>query len=269
MTFPGALLAVSCVVAFASTAAADNLAVVGTGDGMPVLQALGKAFTAKRPQTNILVPPSVHSSGGIRQVNSGEAVLGRIARPLKGSELELGLRVTPVFRQPTAFFVHPSAGVTNLSAEQLTNIFTGSVTNWRDVGGADERVRVVRREEVDSSLAVLRDTLPGWKDLKFDEDRSKLATTTQEAFQTVEEVPGAVGFGPYSPDLEKRFVVLRVDGIFPSDPRYPSAVTLFLIHRDATVTEPALSFIDFIFTAQAQRIIRDNGAVPITSRQTM
>jgi phosphate transport system substrate-binding protein len=269
MRFTGASLAVSCVIALVSTAAADNLAVVGTGDGMPVLQALGKAFTAQRPQTNIVVPPSVHSSGGIRQVNSGEAVLGRIARPLKGSELELGIRVTPVFRQPTAFFVHPSAGVTNLSAEQLTNIFLGLVTNWRDVGGADHRVRVVRREDVDSSLAVLRDTLPGWKDLKFNEERSKLATTTQEAFQTVEEVPGAVGFGPYSPDLEKRFTVLRVDGIFPTDPRYPSAVTLFLIHRDATVTEPALRFIDFIFTAEAQKVIRDTGAIPITSRQTM
>jgi phosphate transport system substrate-binding protein len=124
-------------------------------------------------------------------------------------------------------------------------------------------MRVVRREEVDSSLAVLRKTLPGWKELKFNEDRSKLATTTQEAFDSVEQYEGAIGFGPYSRDLDKRFNILRVDGLDPTDPNYPSAVTLSLIYRDATVTKSAQEFIEFVFTEKGQEVVRALGGIPV------
>jgi phosphate transport system substrate-binding protein len=247
--------------------AAERLDVVGTGDGIEVLRAVGAAFTAQNPEITINVPPSIHSSGGVRAVATGQNILGRIARPLEPQERHLGLRVVPIFLQPTIFYAHRSANVESLTAEQLVAIFTGTVKNWREVGGDDVRVRVVRREEVDSSLAVLRNTLPGWKDLKFDENRSKLATTTQDAFDSVEQNEGAIGFGPYSRDLEKRFTILRVNGLHPTDSGYPSAVTLSLIYRDATVTTDASTFIDFLFTEKAQRVVRDVGAIPVKTKQ--
>ena len=246
---------------------ADELPVLGTGDGIPVLKAVGDAFSAEHPSTKVLVPPSIHSSGGIRAVILGQAVLGRIARELKPEEREHGLIMTPVFRQPAVFYAHPSSGVTNLTVEQVTKIFTGEIANWREVGGRDLRIRVVIREEVDSTLGVFRSTLAGWKDLRFLE-RSKLATTTQEAFDTVQTVEGAIGFGPYSLDLEKRVTVLSLDGHRPTAPEYPSAVTLSLIHREATITEPAAAFLDYMFTEKAQELVRQNGAVPVPVRKS-
>ncbi|HKH34400.1 MAG TPA: hypothetical protein VKA80_09620 [Beijerinckiaceae bacterium] len=74
-----------------------------------------------------------------------------------------------------------------------TKIYAGEIANWREIGGRDLRIRVVIREEVDSTLGVFRETLAGWKGLRFLE-RSKLATTTQEAIDTVQTVE----FGPYS-----------------------------------------------------------------------
>ena len=257
------ILAFSCVLAFVPVAYADTLEVVGTGDGVPVLKALGSAFTSKNPDTNVVIPPSIHSSGGIREVGTDRAIMGRIARPLKNDEKGMGLRVVPVFRQPVIFFAHPSAGITSLSPDQLVKIFTGATTNWRDLGGADLRIKVVRREEVDSSLAVLRDTLPGWKELQFNADRSKLATSTQDTFASVRSTAGAIGFGPFSSDLGAQFTVLRIDGVAPADPRYPSTVMLSLIYRDTTVTASVLSFIDFIFTSKGKAIILDSGAIPL------
>ena len=260
-------LALCFTLAAVPCSAAEKLAVVGTGDGIEILKALGASFTSENPEITIDVPPSIHSAGGIREVSQGNAIVGRIARPLKEDERAFGFRVVPIFRQPTVFFAHRSAKVTSLTSDQLVDIFSGTVKNWSEVGGANLRVRVVRREEVDSSLAVLRTTLPGWKDLQFDKDRSKIAFTTQEAFDSVEKNEGAIGFGPYSRDLDQRFTVLRLNGISPTDPNYPSGVTLLLIYRDATVTKAAHKFIDFVFTEKAQEVVRELGGIPVPNKQ--
>jgi len=255
------------LLAFAPAASAEKVEVVGTGDGIPVFKALSAAFTAKHPEITIVVPPSIHSSGGIREVGTDRAILGRIARPLKKDEEALQLRTVPVFRVPVIFYTHPSAGIKSLSTEQLVGIFSGAVSNWREVGGADLRIKVVRREEIDSTLAVLRETLPGWKELRFNPDRSKLATSTQDAFASVRAVAGAIGFGPYTADLAgsgSGLKVIAINGIAPTDLRYPSAVTLLLIYRDTTVTKSALAFVDFIFTPAGRKAILENGAIPLT-----
>ena len=59
------------------------------------------------------------------------------------------------------------------------------------------RIKVVRREDQDSTLLVLRQSMPGWKDLAITE-KSKTAVTTQDCIDTVKEVPGAIGFGPFT-----------------------------------------------------------------------
>lgn len=260
------LSALSLVIALAAPAAAGELAVVGTGDGIPVLKAVGEAFSAENPDIQVVVPPSIHSSGGIRAVIQGQAVLGRIARGLQPDEKAHGVIATPVFRQPAVFYAHPSAGVAGLTVDQVTRIYAGEIVNWREVGGADLRIRVVTREQVDSTLGVFRDTLPGWKELRFLE-RSKLATTTQDAIDTVTTVEGAIGFGPYSVDLEKSVTVLALDGHKPTSEEYPSVVTLSLIHREETLTAPAAAFLAFLFTPKAQQILRQKGALPVPVRR--
>jgi phosphate transport system substrate-binding protein len=80
------------------SAHAGDLSVVGTGDGIDLLRALGAAYTADHPDTNVIVPPSIGSGGGIAAVSSNKEVLARAARPLSESEKEAGLIATAVFR---------------------------------------------------------------------------------------------------------------------------------------------------------------------------
>ena len=70
------------------SAHAGDLSVVGTGDGIDLLRALGAAYTADHPDTNIIVPPSIGSGGGIAAVSSNKEVLARAARPLSDPEKE-------------------------------------------------------------------------------------------------------------------------------------------------------------------------------------
>lgn len=246
----------------AGSAAAGDLAVVGTGDGLEVLRAVGAAYTADHSETIVVVPPSIHSSGGIAAVRTGAAVLGRIARPLTLEERAAGIVEIPVFRLPSVFMINPAANVRHLTAEQATRIFRGEITNWQDVGGTNLRIKVVRRDEADSTLKVLRATMPGWRGLEVTE-KSKLAATTQEAFDLVTELPGAVSFAPYSRSLEANVLVPELDGRHVTDAEYPSAVTLSLIYREATVTGPALDFVRFLFSPKARALIRNFGGIPV------
>jgi phosphate transport system substrate-binding protein len=263
MSFPLRLLAAPvAALSLGASAYAGDLSVVGTGDGIDLLRALGSAYMADNPETNVIVPPSIGSGGGIAAVNAEKEVLARIARPLSDSEKEAGLVATPVFRLPSAFFVHRGAGVSGLTSAQLADIYRGKITNWKEVGGADVRIRVVRREEQDSTLLVLRQSMPGWKDLAITE-KSKTAVTTQEGFSTVKEVDGAIGFGPFTRALEAELVVLKIDGRYPTDRDYPSAVTLLFVHKATTVTTDAKRFIDYVKAAKARTFLSSMGGVPV------
>ncbi|HEY8566855.1 MAG TPA: substrate-binding domain-containing protein [Beijerinckiaceae bacterium] len=243
------------------SAGAAELRIVGTGDGIDLLRALGAAYTAEYPDVTVVVPPSIGSGGGIAAVGSGREVLARVARPLSEGERAQGLVGVPLMRLPSAIFVHPSTGVTTITAAQLADIYAGKITNWSEVGGADARIKVVRREDADSTLTVLRQTMPGWNGLTIT-DRSKLATTTQEAISTVETVPGAIGFGPYGRHLEPALTVLRIDGHHPLDPSYPSAVLVGFVHRDGALPPPAQDFVSFAASPKAKAILASLGGLP-------
>ena len=253
-----AALLTATTVAFA----ADELSIVGTGDGIDVLRALSSAFMDEYKSIWIDVPPSIDSGGGVEAVRNNKAVLGRVARALTDAEAAAGIQYEPIAKLPSAFYVHPDTGITALTAAQLADVYAGRVTNWNQVGGADLRIRVVRRDEGDSTLRVLRVTMPQWKDLVIT-DRSKMAITTQDAIETVHDVPGAIGFGPFTRTLEAKTVVIRVDGRYPTDVEYPSNVVLALIYKKSTITPAARAFITFLGTPKARSIFESLGSIPL------
>ena len=260
--FLAGCLAVVTLLIPAAMAAPDKLEIVGTGDGIDLLRALGNAYSEQDKQVRIDIPPSIGSGGGIAAVGSGKAVLGRIARNLSDAEIAMGIVYRPIARLPSALVANPHNGVTSLTSRQLRDIYSGQVTNWKELGGADLRIRVVRREDTDSTLLVLRESMPGWKDMTITE-KSKTATTTQEAVETVREVPGAIGFAPFSKMLEYGTTVLKIDGHHPTDAQYPSSAVLALIYTDTTVTPEARAFVRFVGTPKAREIVTSFGNIPI------
>jgi len=255
-------IAASLVITTSVLAAAQDLSIVGTGDGIDVLRGLGSAFMAENPSIRVDVPQSIGSGGGIAAVGSDKAVLGRVARVLTDAEAAAGIKYEPFAKLLSAIYVHPSTGVTSLTSEQLADVYAGRVTNWNQVGGADLRIRVVRREDADSTLVILRATMPRWKDLVITE-KSKTAITTQDSIDTVREVRGAIGFGPFTRTLDASTVVLNIDGRHPTAPGYPSSVNLALIYKDTTITPAARAFIAFLGSEKARGVISQFGSIPI------
>jgi phosphate transport system substrate-binding protein len=256
-----AALACWLVIAAGAAAPAKELIIPGTGDGLELLRHVGAAYTVRSPATHVIFPASIGSAGGKIAVAQGRVQLGRIAVPLTAADEALGMVAVSIVRVPTVFFAHPSVKITNLTAEQAADVFSGTIKSWSEVGGPDLRVRVVRRDEADSTLQVLRATVPEWKDLVFTE-RSKTAATTQEAFETVSSYEGAIGFGPYSKALEQQFRILKIDGRHPTNSDYPSFTTIRLIFKRGTLTDEAKDFIRFAMTAEAKKIFQGYGGVP-------
>ena len=248
---------------FCAAAAANELRIVGTGDGLEMLRVVAVEYTARHPDVKISIPASIGSSGGIVAVGSDTERLGRVARPLNDTEVKYGLVYVPIARIPSAVFAHPSSGISDLTTDQVVRIFSGKVDSWSDVGGSDLKVKVVRREEADSTLSVMRASMPGWSDLAFT-PRSKTAVTTQDAIDTVRQVTGAIGFGPYSRVLDFESTVMKVDGRFPTDSDYPSAVELALIYKQDKLDDEMKSFIDFCRSEEAAKVIETYGGVPLS-----
>ncbi|MCV0428227.1 MAG: substrate-binding domain-containing protein [Roseibium sp.] len=245
-----------------NASAQSELKVVGTGDGLEMLREIGEGFSAEHPDIQLSIPPSIGSGGGIAAVSSGTERLGRVARPLKDSEVEYGLVYLPIAKIPSAIFAHPSAGIEELTSEELVKLYSGEIKNWSELGGADMRVRLVRREDADSTLQVLRASMPGWNDLEISR-RSKTALTTQDAVSTARDEKGAIAFGPYARPLEEGLTIVKINGAHPTDETYPSAVTLALIYKDGTLDDQMKAFIDFSHSDKAHELMKNYGGVPI------
>lgn len=240
---------------------ADELTIVGTGDGVKILNAIGEAFMQSNPDIEIKVPKSIGSGGGIKAVGTGQEQIGRVARELKEKEKPYGLSYTPYARGPVVFFVNKGVGIKDLSAEQVCGIYSGEITNWKDVGGKDTKIRVVRREDGDSSLKVLRKSFPGFGGISITV-KSKTTFSTPETFSIVEKKANAIGFGPYDVAKDADVDIIAIEGKAPADSGYPYFSTLAVIYKAEKLTGNLKKFLEFATSSVAHKSIVNAGGTP-------
>lgn len=239
---------------------AETITIVGTGDGVNVLKSIGEAFSKANPGISVDVPKSIGSGGAIKEVGNGEYKLGRVARDIKDKEKDLGLTYKVYAKIPVVFIVNESSGVKNLSSQHIADIYSGKITNWQDVGGSPGKIRVVRREDGDSSLEVLRESFPGFKDLTITE-KSKTVLKTLEMIDLISKKEGTIGFGPLDVAINSNLSVVNVDGKSPRDDGYPSIGTMGLIYKEENNTGAIKAFIDFATSDSASEVITKAGGI--------
>lgn len=240
---------------------AEEISIVGTGSGMSILQAIGDSFSRDNPGVTIDVPPSIGSGGGIKAVGRDENILGRVARPIKESEQGYGLSYVPIAKMPIVIFANKSVGIDNLTEEQVCKIYDGSITSWKDAGGKEERIRVVRREDGDSSLSVLRESFPGFSNLAITE-KSKTTFKDSETLELVQSTAGSIGFGTYADARNYDVAILKISGKYPTESDYMYFGTLALIFKEGNKTGNIQKFVDFADSKAANKAIESAGGIP-------
>jgi len=249
-----------CLALICRQAPAGSLEIPGTGDGLSLLRDLAKAYHHIHPGDTIYLPDSIGSSGGIQRVLEESAQLARVARRPKPGEPALSYQ--PWAKVPVAFYTHKALTLEGVSGKQVLDIWSGRLTNWQQIGGADEKIRVIDREQGDSSKRALWRSLPGFRQLKLRPDRL-IATTTQAALEAVSIYKGAIGYGPASGAVNRRLHLLKLDGRAPGDTGYPLNNTLAFVFRQGLSNPVATRFIGFVLSAAGGEIIRRHGALPV------
>ena len=257
------LCALVCALAATTSAlaAGGTVATDGSTSMEKVIGALGEAFTLQNPDISFTYNPT-GSGTGIQAALAGQCDIGLSSRALKDAEKESGLTETVLAYDGIAIIVHPDNPVTSLTVEQIADIYTGKITDWKDVGGAEGAIVLIGRE-AGSGTRDGFETITGTKDACL--YRQEL-TATGDVIATVSRNPNAIGYASLA-SVKKTVKALDVDGVTPSeetvkDGSYKIQRPFVLVTRtDKTLSEATQKFFDYALSAEAAEIIAMAGAV--------
>ena len=229
-----------------------------------VIGALGEQFQADTGVSVTYNPTG--SSSGIEAVKNGSCDIGLSSRALKDEEKAAGLTETTVALDGIAIIVNAENPVTDLSIDQIAQIYTGAVTDWADMGGSAGTIAVIGRESGSG-------TRDGFESITGTEDACVLAqelSSTGAVIEAVRTTPGAIGYASLSAvEGQEGITVLTVDGVAPSeetvlDGSYAiQRPFVFVTRTDEALSDAAQAFFDFATSTDANDLIAAAGAVPV------
>lgn len=259
-----ALAAALFTLSATSTAIAEEIKIGGTGNALGAMQLLGDAFGKQNPDMKVTVLPSLGSSGAIKAVPKGAIDIGLSSRPLTEDESKRGAIAVEYARTPLVFAAPATTRATNITTEQLVDIYSGKLLNWPD-GSA---LRPVLRQPGDDNTRQVRNISPALDSaLSIAEQRPGMlfAMTDQEAVSKIENTSGALGVTTLALIISENRQVraLTLDGIEPTvtnavSGSYPHYKRLFLI----TLSKPSAAvqrFIAFIQSPAGREILTQTG----------
>ena len=243
----------------------DTAAITGTvsTDGSTsmekVIGALSESFMAANGGVTVNYNPT---GSGITAVQEGTCDIGLSSRALKDEEKAAGLKETVLAYDGIAIIVHPDNPVSDLTLEQIAKLYTGEITNWKDVGGNDAEVVLIGREAASGTRDGF-ESITGTKDAC--QYRQEL-TSTGDVITAVSQNPDAIGYASLA-SVKDTVKALNVGGVTPSEATVKDGS--YLVQRPfvlVTVEGKALSpaaqaFFDYALSADAASIISAAGAV--------
>ncbi len=226
-----------------------------------VINSLGESFMASNKNVKFTYNPT-GSGSGIQAVSEGRCDIGLSSRALKDDEKASGLAETVLAYDGIAVIVHPDNPVSDLDVETIAKIYTGEITNWKDVGGNDAEIVRIGREAGSG-------TRDGFESITDTEDacqyRQEL-TSTGDVITAVSQNPDAIGYASLA-SVKDSVKALNVNGVTPSedtvkDGSYVIQRPFVLVTKDGTaLSDAAQKFFDFATSAEAAGIISGAGAV--------
>lgn len=228
-----------------------------------VIGALGEAFENENSGVTFTYNPT-GSGTGITAVAEGRCDIGLSSRNLKDEEAAKGLEATVLALDGIAVIVNPNNPVKDLDVETIAKIYTGEITNWKDVGGNDGEIVLIGREANSGTRDGFESITGTAEACKY---RQELPSTG-DVITTVANNPNAIGYASLA-SVKDSVKAVSVNGVVPTedtikDGSYEIQRPFVLVtKKDAELSQTAKAFFDFCLSEEAKAIILEAGAVPV------
>lgn len=245
-----------------SAGGSQTVATDGSTSMEKVIGFLSEAYMEENGDIKVTYNPT-GSSSGIQAVSEGRCDIGLASRDLKDEETE-NLEGTIVAIDGIGVIVNPDNPVEDLSIEQVGEIYTGKITNWKEVGGSDAPIVCIGREAASGT----RDGFEEVTNTKDGCQYSQELTSTGDVVQTVSGNPNAIGYASVA-SVNDSVKALSIEGIVPTtetiqDGEYKIQRNFVLVtKKDTPLSKAAQAFFDFATSGQADSLITEAGAVPV------
>lgn len=246
----------------------------GSDTVLPLTQKEAEVYMKQHPGSSIMVTGG-GSGVGLAALQNGTTDIAQASRSMKMDEKMKMQDAGKSFKEiiiaydALAVIVNPGNPVTQLTREQLESIFTGKVTNWKDVGGEDLKIVVYSRETSSGTYEFFKEHVMNKKNFT---PSALLMPATGAIVQSVSQTKGAIGYIGLA-YLENDVKALKVSYdkgttyVAPSveaakNKSYP--ITRPLYYYFLNSTEAAVKpYVDFILSAEGQKIVEEVGYVPV------
>jgi len=257
----GMLLGISLIMIFNASCSKQEEAgviVAGSTSVQPFSEALAEEYMRLNPGIIIDVQGG-GSSAGIKSAQTSTADIGMSSRSLKDEEQDLWS--VEIARDGLAVIVNPNNNITDLSLKQVQDIYSGSITNWNQLGGHDAEIHVITREEGSG-------TRSAFEDLVMDDSEINPRSIVQDSNGTVRQLvgddPNAIGYVSLGL-VNDKVIALKLDGVKATHDNVLNGTynlsRPFLFVTSSEPTGEVKKFIDFVLSEEGKKMLDAEGLV--------
>lgn len=247
-----------------TTDLSGSISMVGSTSMEKLANALSEAFMEEYPDVTVTAE-FVGSGAGIEAVTNGTADIGNSSRSLKDEEKVAGVVENVVAIDGIAVCVDPANEVADLTKEQLTNIYNGTVTNWKEVGGADEPIIVIGREAGSGTRGAFEELVDLVDGCKYANELD----STGAVIAKVASTPGAIGYASLDA-LDDSVKALSLEGVEATAENI-KAGNYFLSRPFVMATKGEISeqndlvqaWFDFVLGDEGQQVASEVGLITV------
>lgn len=251
----------SSAEASATEELSGTLSMNGSTSMEKVIKAVNGAFMEKNK--GVTVNLNLTGSGtGIQEASEGKCDIGNSSRKLKDEEDEK-LDATVVGLDGIALVVNPANKLEDITLQDLAKVYSGEITNWKELGGDDKAIVVIGREDGSGTRDGFESIVMGAKEPKYAQELE----STGSVINAVATTDGAIGYASLA-NVDETVKALKVGGVEATEENVKSGA--YKVQRPficATLkgsdNKLVKAYLDFILSEEGQALVLAQGAVPV------
>lgn len=246
----------------ASATLEGTITMAGSTSVQPLSEELANVFMDEHPDVRLEVSGG-GSGSGITAAQENTADFGAVSREI--ADDETGIKTYTIAIDGIAVIIHSDNAVEDITLEDVKKIFAGEITNWSEVGGADEDIVVVSREEGSGTRGAFDDIVLGDATLV---DTALIQNSSGAVRESVSTEVNAVGYVSTG-SLNDTVKALKVDGVEPTPENVVSGEYTvarpfnYVSNESEALSDIAQAFLDFVLSDEGQQVVVDQGFVKV------